>query len=181
VLPCLLIKDNTVDRNNIIIDTEERIEIRIINVLQARKLRSLVLRPDQAPEMTAYVGDYAPDTLHFGAFKQKHLVGIVTVMHQAPTDSSGFYSENIWLLRGMATLPEVRRQGYGATLVRSGCAYVASEQGISLWCDARENAVGFYHRLGFVIRGNRFNLSTTGPHYRMWHQINAADAGYVPF
>ena len=169
------------DRHNIIIDTDERIEIRIINVLQARKLRSLVLRPDQSPEMTAYVGYYAPDTLHFGALRNKHLVGIVTVMHQAPTDSPGFYSENFWLLRGMATLPEVRRQGYGAALVRAACAYVAREQGMYLWCDARESAVGFYQKLGFVIRGNRFNLASTGPHYRMWHQITANDAAYTPY
>ena len=177
-----LLKDKALDTKNFRIDTtEERIEIRIINVLQARKLRSLILRPDQAPEMTSYLGDYAPDTLHFGAFKQKHLVGIATILHRAPTDAPGFYSDNIWQLRGMGTLPEVRGQGYGSALVRSGCAYVAREQGIYLWCEARESAAGFYKKLGFAIRGNRFNLPNTGSHFRMWHEITAADAAYVPF
>jgi ribosomal protein S18 acetylase RimI-like enzyme len=81
----------------------------------------------------------------------------------------------------MGTLSEVRGQGYGAALVRSGCAYVALERGTYLWCDARESAVGFYEKLGFVIRGNHFDLPVTGPHYRMWREISVSDAAYIPF
>ncbi len=162
-------------------DAKDRIKIRMISVLQIRKLRAVILRPDQTPEMTAYLGDYAPDTLHLGAFQERRLVGIVSIIHQAPSEFSGNHMDLIWLLRGMATIPEVRGQGYGSALVRAGCAYIALERGMSLWCDARESASGFYQKLGFKIKGNRFDLPATGMHYRMWRDITAADARYSLF
>ena len=82
----------------------------------------------------------------------------------------------VWLLRGMATLPQVRGEGYGTALIQTACAYVASEQGIYLWCEARENVLGFYEKLGFAVLGNRFYVPPTGPHYRMWRAITPADA-----
>jgi GNAT superfamily N-acetyltransferase len=166
--------------NNIRIDRENQMEIRVIEAAQTRAIRALVLRPDQTPEMTAFVGDQASDTLHLGAFEHNQLVGIVTIIHRSPEDIYDRHYNKLWLLRGMATLPQVRGQGYGAALVRSGCAYVAREQGTYLWCDARESAIGFYMKLGFAIRGNRFKIPFTGPHYRMWREITATDTAYSP-
>ena len=105
----------------------------------------------------------------------------MTVMHQAPPDFPGIDPAQIWLLRGMATLPEVRGLGYGAALVRSGCSYVASHHGTKLWCDARETAAGFYNKMGFKIKGNRFDIPPTGLHYRMWRDITFADSRYEHF
>jgi ribosomal protein S18 acetylase RimI-like enzyme len=162
------------------IDTTGRIDIRAISVLQARELRALVLRPNQPPETTVFVGDDDTDALHLGAFHQQELAGIVTILHQAPKDFTGDDIDRLWVLRGMATLPLVRGQGYGVALVLSGCAYVARQQGTFLWCDARESALGFYQKLGFVIRGNRFDVPISGPHFRMWREIIHADAADSP-
>ena len=174
-------EDDTLNMNDIRMVTQDRVDIRMISVLQIRKLRAHILRPGQAPEMSAYLGDYAPDTLHLGAFKQRQLVGIASIMHQAPKDFIGSHSDKLWLLRGMATLPEVRGQGYGTALVRSGCAYAALERGLYLWCNGRESAMGFYEKLGFVIRGDRFELPDTGPHYRFWRELSPSDAAYAPY
>ena len=163
------------------VETQDRIAIHTITALQTRELRALILRPDQTPDKMAFLGDETSDTVHLGAFKQKQLVGIVSIMHQAPKDFTGPQSDKLWLLRGMATVPEIRGQGYGAALVRSGCVYVAREQGIYLWCEARESAIGFYEKLGFAIRGNRFDLPNTGAHYRMWREITADDVDYSFF
>ncbi len=169
------------EHQNISVQSNEHIKIQIINILEIRKLRALILRPDQTPETMAFVGDYAPDTLHLGAFNQRKLVGIVTIIHQAPPNFTGISPDQIWLLRGMATLPEVRGQGYGAALIRTACAYVASERGTGLWCNARESAAGFYKKLGFAIKGNRFDIVPTGLHYRMWREITLADSRYEHF
>jgi len=174
-------KDETLEKQFYRVDASQQVNVRMISILQIRKLRALILRPDQTPEMTAFLGDYAPETLHLGAFKEKRLVGILTIMHQAPKEFNGDHPDKLWLLRGMATLPEVRGQGYGAALVRSGSAYVAMERGLYLWCEARESALGFYEKLGFAIRGERFELPYTGSHFRMWHEITGADAAYSLF
>ena len=174
-------RDKTLEKQIYRIEAPLQVNVRMVSILQVRKLRAMILRPDQTPEMTTYIGDYAPDTLHLGAFKNKHLVGIMTIMHQAPKEYTGNRADKLWLLRGMATLSEVRGQGYGAALVRSGCAYVALERGLYLWCEARESALGFYEKLGFALWGDRFELPYTGPHYRMWHEITGADAAYSLF
>jgi ribosomal protein S18 acetylase RimI-like enzyme len=163
--------------SNISVHTEACIEIRVISVSLARELRALILRPDLSPRMAVYMGDDALDTLHLGAFnEQQKLVGIATILHQAPKEFAGSHIDSLWLLRGMATLPQVRGQGYGAALIQTACTYVASEQGIYLWCEARESALGFYEKLGFAVLGNRFYVPHTGPHYRMWRTITPADA-----
>jgi ribosomal protein S18 acetylase RimI-like enzyme len=167
--------------SNISVHTEEQIEIRVISVALARELRASVLRPDQSARMAVFMGDDALDTLHLGAFKQQKLVGIATILHQAPKEFAGSHVDSLWLLRGMATLPQVRGEGYGTALIQTACAYVASEQGIYLWCEARENVLGFYEKLGFAVLGNRFYVPPTGPHYRMWRAITPADAGNVLF
>lgn len=174
-------KDETLDEKRIKVDAKDRADIRIITILQARELRRSVLRPNQPPEATIFLGDDDCDALHLGAFEQGQLVGIVTILHQAPKEFEGKHPDKLWLLRGMATVSQVRGQGYGAALVRVGCAYVAHKQGTYLWCEGRESALGFYLKMGFNIRGDRFDVPTTGPHYRLWREINAADSDYFPF
>ncbi|MEO8613138.1 MAG: GNAT family N-acetyltransferase [Chloroflexota bacterium] len=166
---------------NINIESETQIDVRVISVSLARELRASILRPDLSPAMNVYLGDDALDTLHLGAFKQERLVGIASLLHQAPKEFAGSHIDSLWLLRGMATLPQVRGQGYGTALIQTACAYVACEHGLYLWCEARENALGFYEKLGFDVLGNRFNLPPTGLHYRMWRPITPADAAFPPF
>lgn len=161
--------------NHITRITENRADIRVIPVSQARQLRALVLRPGQTPETLIFPGDDEPETLHFGAFEANQFVGIVTIMHRPPGEYTGEHPEALWLLRGMATISEVRGRGYGAALVRAGCAYVARQQGTYLWCEGRESALGFYQKLGFAIRGDRFDVPVTGPHFRLWREITPAD------
>lgn len=160
------------------ITTNPPLDIQIIRVEQSRQLRAAVLRPGQPPHTLVFTGDDAADTLHLGAFSQNQLVGIVSIMHLAPQDYDGQDADKLWLLRGMATLPEARGQGQGLALVRTGCAYVASQQGTYLWCDARQSAAGFYTKLGFVIHGGLFDMPISGPHYRMWRAITPADASH---
>lgn len=123
-----------------------------------------MLRPGQPSASLYYPNDDAPDTLHLGAFSGDELTGVASVYHEAPP---GEQDQGAWRLRGMATLPAARRQGYGAALIRAGLAHVVSQSGTSLWCNARTTATPFYLALGFQQVGDGFALPDIGPHLFM--------------
>ncbi len=143
-------------------------EIRPITAAQARPLRHSVLRPTQAAETLIFRGDDDVDGLHVGAFVNDELVGIASVARESlPTEPTA----NAWRLRGMATLPQVRRQGIGAALIDACVRYVAANDGTVLWCHGRTSALDFYHALGFREQGEEFENPISGPHYVMRREI----------
>ncbi|KAB8145130.1 GNAT family N-acetyltransferase [Chloroflexia bacterium SDU3-3] len=147
-------------------------DIRPISPAEARPLRQQVLRPLRRAEELVYPCDSDPEGVHFGAFHQGTLVGIVS-LSPAPCPLHG--GAGTWQLRGMATLPEVRRMGYGAALVRAGIRHVASRGGEQIWCNARVGAMPFYQSLGFVAQGEEFPLPEAGPHYVMLRDIQPGE------
>ncbi len=143
-------------------------DIRPISVTEARQLRHSVLRPHQKPEELVFRGDDAPDTLHVGAFLDSKLVGIASVAREP---FPGEPHLDAWRLRGMATLPEARRNGYGAALVRALIAHVAARGGNLIWCHGRTSALPFYRALGFREHGDEFDVPVTGPHYVLRREV----------
>lgn len=139
-----------------------------ISAEATRPLRQRVLRPHQTIEQLEYPGDDAPDTLHLGAFKKHTLVGITSIYHEAPP---GMEDAGSWRLRGVATVPEVRGEGYGERLLCAAIAYVAAQGGTYLWCHARTTVLGFYERYGFQAQGEEFIAPGTGAHYFMWRAV----------
>jgi predicted GNAT family N-acyltransferase len=139
-----------------------------ISAEATRPLRQRVLRPHQTIEQLEYPGDDAESTIHLGAFKKHHLVGITSIYHEAPPGSSDV---GAWRLRGVATAPEVRGEGYGERLLCSAIAYVAGKGGTYLWCNARTTVLGYYERYGFQTQGEEFLSPGTGPHYFVWRAV----------
>jgi ribosomal protein S18 acetylase RimI-like enzyme len=92
-------------------------------------------------------------------------LGIASLYFAEMPDQPGFPA---YQLRGMATAPEARGRGLGRALVHA-CIAFAREDGAELvWCNARVGAVGFYHKQGFEIVGDEFEIPDVGPHFRMW-------------
>jgi len=143
-------------------------DIRPIAAAETRWLRHTLLRPHQAPDKLIYPGDDAPDSLHVGAFDNGQLVGIASVSSQPFPGDPG---QAAWQLRGIATLPQVRRQGYGAALIRTCLEYIAAQGGRIVWCSGRTTALTFYQALGFQVWGDEYEVPHTGPHYVMWREI----------
>jgi GNAT superfamily N-acetyltransferase len=137
-------------------------DIRPISVSEARQLRHTVLRPHQKPEELVFRGDDATDALHVGAFVDGKLVSIASVARE---EFPGEPHLNAWRLRGIATLPEARRKGYGAALVRACVAHVAAHGGNLIWCHGRTSALPFYRAVGFREHGEEFAVPVTGPHF----------------
>ena len=143
-------------------------DIRPITAQQTMQLRHRILRPHQKLHEQVYAYDNSPDTFHAGAFVDDKLVGIATVGRNSPRNEQ---NPNAWQLRGMAVLPELHRQGFGAALVRACIQHVAAHGGNELWCNGRTSAMNFYHSLGFRETGDEFISPMTGPHYVFKREI----------
>ncbi|MFB3738506.1 MAG: GNAT family N-acetyltransferase [Candidatus Velamenicoccus archaeovorus] len=148
-------------------DVDER--IRPADLVAVRELRQRVLRPHQRADELVYPGDDHPDALHAGAFDQGRLVGIATIVPEPPPDVP---HDGAWRVRGMATLPEVRGQGFGAALLRACLDHAAERGGSLVWCNARATAVEFYRRFGFQVRGAGFTVPVIGLHFLMWRRLD---------
>jgi GNAT superfamily N-acetyltransferase len=72
----------------------------------------------------------------------------------------------------MATLPEYQGQGYSSALLRTAFPVIKQNQCSLLWCNAREKALGFYKKVGFVASGELFSIPNIGKHMLMSAQID---------
>lgn len=141
------------------------IAVRRIDLRTTRQVRHDLLRPHQEPSDIVFDGDDEADTAHLGAFEDDTLVGIASVMREHPPWDPD--AARAWRLRGMATVPAVRGQGYGEALLER-CLAHATDRGAELvWCTARVPAAGFYRRFGFEGVGDVFDIPPIGPHVLM--------------
>ncbi len=109
------------------------------------RLRQQVLYPDQRlHEMEL---DEDNDGIHFGAFTDDKLVGIISLF-QLGTE---------FQFRKLAVLPAFQNMGVGIALLTRVEACAASEGGLSIWCNARVSAIGFYLKAGYHHTGKQFS------------------------
>ena len=148
--------------------TRASIDVEFVQPLVLHALRRQVLRPGQPWSSVDHDYDSWPDTFHVAAFGPRGEVAACASFHpDTAPHRPGSDVEHMWRLRAMASLPEVRGQGYGAAALRYGIAEIRRRAGRLLWCNARSGAVGFYETLGFSIVGDEFEIPPIGPHYVM--------------
>lgn len=158
-----MIKAASPVRGNVVVLTAE----------ETLPLRHRLLRPHQGLEQCRYPGDEAAETRHFGLRVDGSLAGIVSLYQvgceslNAPDGRHDSWHDR-WQLCAMATRPELRHRGLGRRLLEAALAH-AWENGAGLvWCNAREEAAGFYQRCGFAVHGQRFHIPDIGPHFLMY-------------
>jgi predicted GNAT family N-acyltransferase len=137
--------------------------IRAVAPDEVRPLRLRVLRPNQTWAETVYPGDDLPETVHLAAFDGDRLVGIGSLYRE---DRDGG-PDGGWRLRGMATEPDVRGGGFGAAVLAACVDHAGTAGGVEVWCNAREAAIGFYRRAGFVVVSEPFDVPGIGSHVVM--------------
>ncbi len=141
------------------------IEIREISAAETRPVRQRVLRPHQRPEELVYPGDDDEDTFHLGAVDASgRVLAVLSMYRHAQPPSEPLGEPRAWRIRGMASIPEARGTGLGRRLVAAARDRVWSESRDPIWCNARQNAFGFYEKLGFEIVGSVFEIEHIGPH-----------------
>lgn len=134
-----------------------------------RELRRSVLRPNLPPGATL-PGDDVPDAAHFGAIDDDGAVLCTCFVY--PDPCPWLPDAPAWRLRQMATAEGLRGRGIGGQVVEAAAEYVRARGATVLWCNARERAVAFYRRHGFVGHGEIFTDERhTIPHLRMWRSL----------
>ena len=115
-------------------------------------------------------GDTDPRAVHVAAVEGGEAVcACVLVRNPYPRRPE---VEGAWQLRGMATAEPQRGKGYGALVVEAALVEVAGHGAPLLWLEAREYAIGFYERLGFVAEGPVYlHPETALPHRVMVREL----------
>ncbi len=141
------------------------ITIKEINVEKTYPLRIEILR-NGIPENYHFVGDKHKETIHLGAFLDNKCIGIVTLI---PNSHKTFPNVSTYQLRGMAVDKSLQKQGIGKLLIDASFRFLKEGRKYEiLWCNARIIAVEFYKKMGFSIKGNKFQIPKVGSHFLMY-------------
>ncbi|HKS30174.1 MAG TPA: GNAT family N-acetyltransferase [Pyrinomonadaceae bacterium] len=148
-------------------------EIRRISAEEAQPMRAAILRPGLPFEASVYRLDDDAESLHVGAFEDGRLVTVATILHEPPP---GEEQPRAWRLRGMVTLPEMQRRGYGRAVLLHCIAQLAGRGATLLWCNARSDAVEFYRGLRFETEGGEQKTERGTSFIRMKRVVTYRDA-----
>ena len=117
------------------------------------QLRIAVLREGTPATDCNYPEDSYPDVVHFGIVHEGTAIATSSWFMKECPEKPGITAMQ---LKGMAVAGHLQGEGLGALLVDTGIA-LAIERGATIaWARARDSALGFYERLGFVSTGDGF-------------------------
>lgn len=119
-------------------------DCRKISSQETYAFRQAVLWPDRPLSHVMIDGD--DEALHIGMFDKDQMVGVGSFFIDLPKAR----------LRKLAIAPSHQRRGLGSDLIMQAIQMLKHDGVILLWCDARQNALGFYEALGFELKGDIF-------------------------
>ncbi len=139
------------------------VEIVSLTASETHGVRLRVLRADTPSTDPRYAQDDLPDTWHLGVQIGRQLVGVSTWAPERWPAEPGTPAVR---LRGMAIDHDTQGTGAGAALLRAGITRACANGAGLVWASARDSALGFYERSGFVAAGDMFIDEPTGmPHH----------------
>lgn len=143
-------------------------EIKKISALETYPVRQPVLRSGKPLESCHFEGDESENTHHFGYFEEGILLGVTSLFE---SKNRTFAARRQFQIRGMAVIANQQNKGIGQRLMQYTQDFVLQHKGTFLWFNARESAVGFYKKLGYVTLGNPFDIGDIGTHYIMCKKL----------
>ena len=133
---------------------------------ETHQLRLAVLRADTPTKEVVFPEDTWPGALHLGVRMDGDLVATSSWI---PREHNGRPAVQ---LRGMATAHPVQGTGVGGLLLEAGCARYQAAGVPLIWARARDAALAFYLRHGFVVDGEGFiDQATQLPHHLVVRQF----------
>ena len=134
-----------------------------VELTDIMQLRVAVLRQGTPATDCNYPEDNYPDVVHFGIIHEGNAIATSSWFMKECPEKPGVIAMQ---LKGMAVADELQGAGLGALLIDAGSA-LANERGARIaWARARDSAIGFYERLGFVSTGEGFvDGPTAMPHH----------------
>jgi len=124
---------------------------------QMVKLRDDVLRKPLGLVFTPEELEGEKENMLIAAFEDDQILGCCMLVEEDP---------RIVRLRQMAVLNDLQGKGVGRALINFA-ENIARDRGYrAIRMHARMNAVGFYEKVGYMVKGDRFT-EVTIPHYLM--------------
>ncbi len=128
---------------------------------QMVKLRDDILRKPLGLGFSSEELENEKDNLLIGAFEDGNILGCCMLVEEKP---------EVVKLRQMAVLNYVQGKGIGRALMQFA-ENLARDSGYKiLTMHARKNAVGFYEKMGYRVKGNEF-FEVSIPHYEMEKEL----------
>lgn len=151
------------------------IVVRRVDAAAVRPLRLAVLRAGMEDRTVDFDGDDDPDTAHLAAFDSDGtMIGTSTWLGRSCPLQPGVGALQ---LRGMATATNLQGRGIGSVLLSAGFALSRDRGADIVWANARDAALAFYERHGFVAHGEGFiELVTQLPHHVVIRTISLRDS-----
>lgn len=142
--------------------------IQFIQPWETHQLRRSVLRPTQPLDEMEWPGDKAECSFHLGMWLGGHLVSIASFIRERNELLRGWIQYRV---RGMATGSGHQGAGHGGALLRFGLDHARHHGADLVWCNAREAAIGFYAKEGFLTEGAPFLIEGIGTHQLMYLRL----------
>ena len=128
-----------------------------IEYQQMVKLRDAILRKPLGLSFTPQDLEQEKDNILIAAFEEDRMLGCCMLVEEQP---------GIIRLRQMAVLNALQGKGIGRALMNFA-ENIARDRGYKkVGMHARSNAVGFYEKVGYKVKGDQF-IEITIPHYVM--------------
>ena len=142
-------------------------------------LRRRVLRAGRADLDVTYPEDRDPATFHLGIVDPRSTVVAVGTFAPVPTQHRP--GAVAWQLRGMAVEPDRQGDNLGRMLLDDAVTRLRDRGASVLWAHARDSAIGFYKRMGWVVYGGGFVEGDLQiPHHIMVFDLPGADPTLAP-
>ena len=126
-------------------------------------LRVAVLRKGTPATDCNYPEDSFPDVVHLAIIHEGTAVATSTWFMKECPEKPGITAMQ---LKGMAVADHLQGEGLGALLIDAGIELAMKRGATITWARARDSALGFYERLGFVSTGDGFiDGPTAMPHH----------------
>ena len=135
-------------------------QVALADIMQ---LRVAVLRKGTPATDCNYPEDIYPDVVHFGIIREGTAIATSSWFMKECPEKPGVAAMQ---LKGMAVADELQGAGLGALLIDAGLELTDERGAVIAWARARDSALGFYERLGFVSTGDGFiDGPTAMPHH----------------
>ncbi len=143
--------------------------IKKITAKQTHKVRHEVLRIGKPIASCVFEGDELPTTHHFGLFFNDEIVGVLSAFAK---NNPKIESNNQYQFRGMAVLKSFQGKGFGRDLLLFAENEIKNTKTNIIWLNARENALNFYTKMGYLTVNESFEIVDIGIHFEMLKRIN---------
>ena len=140
--------------------------IRFIKTADTLPIRSSVLQNGKDEQLCINPEDDKADSFHLGYYDESGKLCAVLTIHQTNHPK---LPHTGYRLRGMATIPEVRRKGYAKELLNAAIEHLKTQLHADyLWMIAREVAYPFYEEMGFEYFSDEYEIEGIGKHTEMY-------------